>query len=303
VSPELAVVHLVRAKNGVAPLERFLASSRRHRAGIEHELVMVFKGFPGDRLPPEYQEILGPWNYRPLFVTDRGYDISAYFHAARWLRHERLCFLNSFSLILAEDWLLKLHSQASRDGVGIVAPTGSYQSVYSDLLSRQFRHVHRPLHKKILLRLFPFLRPAWNRLKRPVFKTLFDPFPNYHIRTNGFMLRREVLLGLQQPRVRTKFDAYLFESGKKSLTRQIMAMEKSPLVVGRDGSGYRVEDWHCSNTFWQSDQENLLIADNQTHNYQSGSMQARREYSSHAWGALARPTPPMRELAPVAKAG
>jgi hypothetical protein len=288
-SAAVAVVHLVRAQNGTAPLERFLASYDRHPAGIGHDLVILLKGFSSGHVPPEYEAILARRAHERLFVPDTGYDISAYFAAARALGNEYLCFLNSFSAILGDDWLRKLHVHAVRPQVGIAAATGSGQSNYSDLFSTEYTLFKRPRYKELLVRAFPFLRLAGNRLKRPIYKLIFDAFPNYHVRTNGFLLRRGVMLALRCPRLRTKFDAYVFESGKKGLTGQILAMSLAPIVVGRDGKGYRMEEWHASNTFWQADQENLLIGDNQTDHYRLGSPQARKEYAIHAWGPRANP--------------
>jgi hypothetical protein len=61
-----------------------------------------------------------------------------------------------------------------------------------------------------------------------------------------------------------KLSAYKFESGKESLTNQVRNLGLRVLVVGRDGQAYDPEHWHRSNTFWQSREENLLVADNQT---------------------------------------
>src|SRR5665213_1673531 len=43
------VVHLVRAANGIEPFRAFLESYVRHPAGLQHELVLLFKGFSSDR--------------------------------------------------------------------------------------------------------------------------------------------------------------------------------------------------------------------------------------------------------------
>jgi hypothetical protein len=202
-----------------------------------------------------------------------------------------------------------LYSHASRDEVGIVGATGSYESMYSDvgiLVDPDWAKLstaHRPFLRGVLLRLFPFLclaraRMRWwiesrpHRIKRRIYSKHFDPFPNYHVRTNAFMLRRDILLKVRRPRLWSKLDAYAFESGKNGLTKQILNMGKLCLVIGQDGRSYPHEEWHRSNTFWQAHQENLLIADNQTSLYQHGSVEVRRGYSKHAWGRDAKASPP-----------
>ena len=89
--------------------------------------------------------------------------------------------------------------------------------------------------------------------------------------------------------MRTKISAYKFESGKESLTNQVRGLGLQVLVVGRDGEGYEPERWPLSNTFWQSREENLLVADNQTELYLSSDKETRAELAQYAWGSFARP--------------
>ena len=84
-------------------------------------------------------------------------------------------------------------------------------------------------------------------------------------------------------------DAYALESGRHSLTRQVQALGLHALVVARDGSIYEEREWDASRTFWQGEQEGLLIADNQTRSYAAGSASRRWLLSSFAWGPKADP--------------
>lgn len=108
---------------------------------------------------------------------------------------------------------------------------------------------------------------------------------NPHVRTNAFMLDRDLMLSLdwQEP-ICDKQRAFDVEHGERSLTVQIRERGLEPLVVGRDGEAYHVGEWAKSNTFWIGDQENLLIADNATRKYQealNGSQ--RRVWTRFAW--------------------
>jgi hypothetical protein len=85
-----------------------------------------------------------------------------------------------------------------------------------------------------------------------------------------------------------KFSAYKFESGIEGMTNQVLRLGLRVLVVGRDGQGYPPELWHASNTYWQSRQENLLVADNQTDVYLTSDPAWAAELSFHAWGEFAR---------------
>ena len=66
----------------------------------------------------------------------------------------------------------------------------------------------------------------------------YGRFPNPHIRTNAFMIERNRFLSLYAPAFKNKEDAYKFESGRRSMTKQIIAQELKPVVVDRNGAVY-----------------------------------------------------------------
>jgi len=82
----------------------------------------------------------------------------------------------------------------------------------------------------------------------------------------------------------TKRGAYLFENGKNSLTQRILRMNLEVLLVGRDGHSYRKEEWSRSKTFRLDNQQNLLVADNQTRQYDQADLETRKHLTRAAWG-------------------
>ena len=295
-------MHLVRQANGAEPLRRFLESYGRHPAGASHDLLLLFKGFESS-LPDEYEALLKGVAHQRRFIPDRGFDVDAYFGFARTHEAAAFCFLNSFSVILADGWLASLHRALSEGDAGMVGATGSWQSlatVDADLRMTAFsRRPGYPAWKRQLLEWFPFLRKLVPAVRRQLLQGMFGPFPNHHLRTNAFMIRRATALDVRLAPPRWKFDAYRFESGKRGLTAQVLGMGKAVLVVGRDGVAYDRENWHLSNTFWRRNQENLLVADNQTRSYESSDPELRAAYSAIAWGAWADAGPD-RERIPIA---
>jgi len=299
---EVSVVHLVRRKNGLAPFERFLASYREHPAGVAHELVIIFKGFTFGGDTQAYDRLLADVPHRRIYLADYGLDLRPYFKAVAMLEHRYLCFLNSYSRILGGDWLAKLHSLASAKGVGVVGATASYQSFSTgsserDRMLREMSpaarlrwrigHVFKDMQARLiaqrgaawLLGCAGVWDPAW----------YFPPFPNYHVRTNAFMASRDTLSRVRIGPVLFKLSAFMFESGRDSLTNQLMRLGLRPMMVGRDGTGYEKEHWHVANVFRQGNQENLLVADNQTDLYAMADAGGRAELSRLAWGEHARP--------------
>jgi hypothetical protein len=117
----------------------------------------------------------------------------------------------------------------------------------------------------------------------------FEPFPSHHIRTNAFMLTGEMCSRMRLGKLRSKVDAYRLESGRASITRQVERTGLRAVVVTRDGHSHRVAEWPASNVFWQRTQENLLVADNQTREYERGDPDLRMLLSRYAWGESADP--------------
>jgi len=281
----IGIVHLVRNGNSLSALELFINSYHAHPAGVEHELVLLLKGFETEIIPDPIREVLGETTYQTRFLPDVGFDLGAYFSVSALLQHQYLCFLNSYSQILCNDWLLHLQNALQRPHVGLVGATASYQSHFNSYLY-------------LLAHPTPDVRPARSWLKRlgghylrkkhlAYYRKNFPPYPNYHLRTNAFMLERSLLLSLRQRPFRTKADALAFESDRYSLTRQVMARNLEVLVVGCDGQHYSKEQWAQSHTFCSGAQENLLVADNQSQLYSLAGATGRRELSRRTWEALA----------------
>jgi hypothetical protein len=315
----LGIVHLVWGPLGNEPLRRFVRSYREHPAGVEHELVVLLNNVsPGQR--SELLAELEGVAHRVLDLPEPVQDLAAYAQAACRLEHERLCFLNSHSEILAPDWLAKLDRALNQPGAGLVGATGSWASTRSWVLHSYF--VPTPYRGHIPERGIAraeFLAIELERAGLPVseasetptrtlrdslrakLRTLpdmpvqilgFEGFPAHHLRTNAFMAARATLSRVWERRIETKMDAYRLENGRHSITRQVQAMGLRALVVARDGSSYDCEQWPLSRTLWQGDQEALLVADNQTRSYAHGGADRRRLLSGFAWGAHADPLLP-----------
>lgn len=273
----VCVVHLVWKPLGVETFRRFLSSYQQNTGGLNHQLLVVFNGFDDTEGLDAYLELLEGISYQPLILSRQSQDIPAYFAAARGVSSDLVCFLNSYSVVLDESWLMKLYAHIEQDDVGLVGATGSYQSLYCSVKESM---TVAP-GNFTLKRLASSPRRHWT-LSR--LKSYFDPFPNPHIRSNAFMLRRDLMLSLEPSRIRTKMQAMRFESGKSNLTRQIQFRGLKALVIGRDGKAYEQENWFDSQTYKSGDQSNLLVADNRTEQYAMAVAEARRAMTKTTWG-------------------
>lgn len=284
----ICVVHLVRYHNGIEPFRRFLESYRKNPGGIDHNLLIIFKGFNNPADIEEYECLLDHLQYSKLELSDEGFDITAYFSAINNYsdKYRYFCFLNSYSVILDHDWLYKLYSYIIRPDVGIAGATGSWRShrgvmPFWWLPVEVVIEIYRAcLDGEGITSLF---QKGISSIKHNIYLLSFDTAPNFHLRTNAFMISGALMQQFKCLSIKTKTDAYKFESGKKGLSKQIIKMGKKIIVVGCDGNGYEKKEWGISNTFHQSDQENLLVADNQTREYQEGNNEKRQYLSFVSW--------------------
>jgi hypothetical protein len=272
--PDTAVVHLVRAGNDLEALSRFLSSYEQFSAGSSHQLVFLLKGFAPE-LPSPLNNLLDRVPHSRLNCPDQGFDLGSYFFASEHLTESLVMFTNSFSVLQGDRWLAKLLDAYNQPRIGVVGATGSWESLSGNYLNQRFDLVQSRFRGVLA-------KGRALALGLPLL-ALFPTFPNAHLRTNGFLLARENFLKMRPRMIRTKLDAWLFESGRNSMTRQILRRGLGVLVVGRDGSMYGPDEWIQSMTFWQHKQENLLIQDNRTVAYERGNEEFRAERSASAW--------------------
>lgn len=296
---DLGVVYLCRHKEGKAAVRRFLDSLCRFSAGAEYELHVIFKGFPDQYALNETRSLFGSIPLNAIEIDDEGYDIDAYLKAARQCSNRCLIFLNTFSEILAPDWLGHFSQAINQPNVGVVGATGSWQARttgYEVRLVLILRWIASLFKGSSPTHLDPTAgsgepRSATQEVLRyalapaTYIKDLlnYPRYPNPHIRTNAFMIRRGVFLSLSFPALGTKEGAYRFESGRRSMTNQIMARGLRPLIVAKGGKTCDVDQWQGSAVFWAGEQQNLLVSDNRTRAYAEGSPEIRTFLENMAW--------------------
>ncbi len=98
-------------------------------------------------------EIFDGLPFEAIETDDLSFDLGAYADALRSVGEDHICFLNTNSEINAPFWLAKLLRNLDTPGVGMVGATGSFESLH---------YINR----------------------------LFPAYPNPHLRTNAFAMRR-----------------------------------------------------------------------------------------------------------------
>jgi hypothetical protein len=260
--PRVAVLYLDRFANGKAFARMFLTSIARNKAGYDYEYIHVLKGYP-DRIVDEHKRFvrsIAPTTVTFAEVDDRNLPVSSFRRIASDIDHDQILMFLSWSRVLQVNWL-KYYVSAfhAAPDIGIVGATGSYE--------------------------------------RRNNRDLAAPFPNIAIRTNAFLMDRMLYVQLAQDIV-TRDDELNFESGADSLTAQIMRRGMRPTIVDRSGALWDSIDWPRSNTFRSGRQENLLVADNRTHDYDRVANSKRRRLAQITWGdeSWAKPIGPFERL-------
>lgn len=251
----IAVVYLARGADDDRSFafNRFLASYRACPAGHKHKLYIVYKGFSSQVALDNAREQFAGLGAATIEITDDGFDIGAYLAAADTISEDVICFLNTNSEILSANWLLKLAINLAQPKIGMVGATGSFESLSG-------------------------MDPR------------FAIFPNVHLRSNAFMIRRQLLLEIAgEMQFSQKLDAYLFESGPQSLTNEVLRRGLDVQIVGRNGRGYPPRWWPRSETFRRLTQENLLVADNQTRQYMDAVWSLKHALVINTWGPFVDP--------------
>jgi hypothetical protein len=244
----IALFYLARGADAdhLASIRRFVKAYRSLPAGVAHELVVIFKGFASKGALDWARAAMSGVAFQEVHTGDETFDLGAYAEAILRVSCARAAFLNTGSEPVSSSWLGKLNAALDLPGMGLVGASGSFQ-----------------------------VGPAGGY------------FPNIHVRTNAFMMRtplaRRTLGGLT---IRSKLDAYRAEHGSMNLTRQVVACGLTVAIVGANGRAYAPEWWRGSRTFHQGDQANLLVADNQTRDWDAMTWPKRQLLYGATWGTL-----------------
>ena len=243
----ICLVYLSYTPFGTGYLNDFIASYKARVPGIEHALLILCKGEPKD------------------------VDIQP--------------FINTYSVILHDNWLLYLYQNVTKKDVGVVGASGGWgdfghnDEYYGNIKSILRFKINPTLIKKSIF-----------------FRFNFYPQVPPHIRTNAFMIRRELFLALKYPKVKplilnffidfskSKLRSLCFEHGKQGFTSQLVDKGLKAILVDRFGKGFEMPNWPNSKTFWHFEQENLLVSDNQTRKYQEADEETKKKLTYAAWG-------------------
>jgi hypothetical protein len=207
---EVCVAHLVWGPLGLGPVEDFAAAYRRHAAGCAHRLVVGFNGVAG---AAERARLEAPFAgvAHDTFAMRRPRRTSRIYCGRAADAADYVCCLNSYSTPLADGWLAALSARPTAPASAWSARPARGRAT----TPRRSGAARAPAARAVAPPLGRVGRPrrapdGAGRTPRAARGTV----PNPHIRSNAFMLRRDLFLSLRAG-AGTKRDAERFESGRR----------------------------------------------------------------------------------------
>lgn len=282
----ITVLYLSYIPYGKKYLKEFIESYKKYNSGIPHNLTILFNGFESENETIEFISLIEESKIIcEIIFTNKKLDIDSYFDAATKLKTEYVLFLNTYSVLLTENWCKIYFENIIKTNVGLVGSTGALGDFsHTDDYYYRVKNVYKFKFKLIDIKKIIYFR--------------FNYYPKVlpHLRTNAFMIKRELFLSLQYKKIRpfflnyfkalnkSKLTSLCFEHGTFSLTNQLLSRGLKPIIVGKNGIGYELNQWIESNTFWINKQENLIISDNQTKKFDDADLQNKKFMTYSAWG-------------------
>ncbi|MDF2188770.1 hypothetical protein [Paraflavitalea sp. CAU 1676] len=280
-SHTVAVVHLIWVPFGPDLFISFIDSYVSHVSGYEHQLVLLFNGLNDERDATPYHEYATLKGVKYISVYKmKGQDLEAYKWVAGQLDTHYILFLNSYSVLLANNWLSLYMNAISKRNVGLIGATASWQSYYEVILRQNRFNWSNAVSPAENFRRYKLLIKS-----HFYWRWLFPNFPNPHVRSNAFIMQREQFLNLRTKPFKNKFRAYLFESGRHSMTRQVIENGQEVYIIDNLGRQYPLNECKNANIFWSGQQENLLVSDNQTRLYEAAKESEKLSMFRLAWCA------------------
>jgi hypothetical protein len=249
----IAVLYLSRRGNPTLYSRAFLSSLASHRAGLRFDLIYVLKGFDNGETDPNLSVFTERIEnpVHVLRIRDEIFHIKVFFEVARCLA--------------GYDRILFFNS-------------------YSRILSSNWLNSYCSAFAEVPNCGLVGATGGYETVPGTT-------FPNIGIRTNAFMISRDLFLALDPGNLETRRGGNVFEAGPNGMTKQVVRLGLVPVIVDKHGGVWRSDQWPDSRTFRCARQEGLLVSDNRTHHFAISSNRKRLRLAAMNWGnrAVLRP--------------
>jgi len=291
----VAVIYLAYGAEGYqAYVNRFFDSYKAHASGAPHQLIIAATAYRDNPTGYETLRQLAIENDAKIIdLPDGGQEFGAFYRVAKCLTTDYIfCFVTS-GRIMHPNWLaVFMSANQSHPQCRLIGSSGSWETSYPGLrvvLKRYFasNKPNRSQSSETTTRV-----PQHKRSISQIIKRLFDcisiyvQFPNYHIRTNGFLIERQLYMQYidRYGMPRTRKEAYDIEHGRNHLSKFVKESGFDIGVVGANGILYAPHEWDKSATFRCPDISNAVIWDRQHDAYVEAGVSEKKRCEQRAWG-------------------
>ena len=266
VAKKILVTYLFSKYDSIECIKNFVKNYNNFPSGAEHDLLICLKKIKKNENIYKIKEIFGRLKCDIFFdeEANNDYDWGSYYRISKIHKNRIIFFMNCHSYPIKKNWLFKFISNFKEKT--ILAPTASHQSsTTSSFNNFYFKSIKQSLYYGISnFRFFPL-------------------FPNPHLRSNSFMINSDDFLELNLIKCKHKLDAWKNESGRNSMTNQLIKKNFNTLVVNDDGRSFKMSEWKYSETYAFGNQLKLLISDKHTRVYQNSNEQTKKIIEKNNW--------------------
>jgi len=292
------------AESYQAYVRSFFDSYKANASGAPHQLIIAATAYRDN--PSGYEELkrLSFENNATIIdLPDNGHEFGAFFSVAERLTADYIfCFVTS-GRITKPNWL-KVFLSVNRENpqCRLIGSSGSWETTHPgiwEVLKGRFssnKSTQPECSATITRATTQRSRSILQRIVS-VFKLIFRidrfidifrcvKFPNYHIRTNGFLIERNLYIRYinKYGIPRTRNDAHNIEHGRNHLSKFVKESGFNIGVVGTNGILYAQQEWDKSATFRCPDTSNAVIVDRQHDAYAEAETPGKKHLEQLAWG-------------------
>lgn len=270
-------------------VKNFFDSYKKYNAGYNHNLFIAAKSYENN--PAAYDKLRDfakENNAKIIDLPDDGMEFAAFYRSAKQCTSEYIFFITTNSYILKNDWLkFFVQAAAKNENYKFIGAMGSWGNAFTNIFKKILNKLIIRFSKHHVSqgsRSMPPFKTKLLMLKDTIFNPM--PFPNYHIRTNAFLIDKQLYIDYmdKQGFPKTRYDAYKIECGHNSLTNFIKSHGFDVGIVGADAKLYKMPEWDKSETFRNASLKNLIIGDLLTTNYLNSSTAAKIRLEKQTWG-------------------
>ncbi len=263
------VVYICFKPLGKTFLLEFIKSYKKFKSGLDHDLLICFKFFKNNEEIFDWKKNID-LDFIEYIDENKlnDYDIGSYFRIAEKYSNNHMLFLNTYTKINSNNWLKIFANHYNKQR--ILGAHGCFTSLPSQFFNFFY---HDQSKIKQIYRGLKYLKD-------------FKLFPNPHLRSNGIFLYSQNFLNLKLNRSKLENKNYCmqFESGRRSLSVQLIKKKFELMIVNSDNNCFPIDQWINSKTYGLDNQEKLIFVDNRTDQFNNVSNEKKKIWRKILWG-------------------